>query len=192
MIASDAPSTPDALLVARSLDGDTAAFEILVRRHFRAAYVIALALTGESADAEDVCQDAFVRCWERLHECHSPDRFVAWMVRIVRNHAHNRRDYMAVRRSSSLDSARGVASSHSPARDAERAELAEHLLRALSHLTPVRREVVLLHDLEGWRHREIAEALGISQVMSRRHLSDARCLLRERLSAHTLTGTEHD
>lgn len=191
MIASDAPNTPDALLVARSLDGDPSAFEILVRRHFRAAYVIALALTGERADAEDVCQDAFVRCWERLHECHSPDRFVAWMMRIVRNQAHNRRDYLHVRRSSSLDAAGGVASTHSPARDAERSEIAEHLLRALSHLSAVRREVVLLHDLEGWRHREIAEALGISDMMSRRHLMDARRLLRERLGAHTLTGTAH-
>jgi len=192
MIAPDAPDTSDALLVARSIDGDTSAFETLVRRYFRAAYAVALALTGERADAEDVSQDAFVTCWERLHECHSPDRFAAWMMRIVRNRAHNQRDYLRVRRTSSLDAAGAVAGPQSPARDAERAELAEHLLRALAHLSPVRREVVLLHDLEGWRHREIGEALGISDMMSRRHLSDARRLLRDQLGAHTLTGNEHD
>ena len=192
MIATDASDTPDAQLVAQSLEGNSSAFETLVRRHFRAAYLVALALTGERADAEDVCQDAFVRCWERLHECHSPDRFVAWMVRIVRNRAHNRRDYLRVRRTSSLEAAGGIAGPHSPARDAERAELAEHLLRALAYLSTVRREVVLLHDLEGWRHREIAVALGISDVMSRRHLTDARRVLRERLGAHTFTSIEYD
>ncbi|MEJ7812263.1 MAG: sigma-70 family RNA polymerase sigma factor [Gemmatimonadaceae bacterium] len=196
MIAPDAPDTAhtsDARLVAWSLDGDSAAFETLVRRHYRAAYAVALALTGERADAEDVCQDAFVRCWERLHECHDPRRFAAWLVRIVRNRAHNLRDYLRVRRAAPLDAADSAAGPHapdSPARDVERAELAEHLLHALGHLSVVRRQVVLLHDLEGWRHREIAEALGISEVMSRRHLTDARRLLREQLGAHSLTGNE--
>ena len=62
-------SEPDAELVARIQVGDTAAFELLMRRHFRMAFLIAFAQLGNRADAEDVCQDAFVRCWERVGEC---------------------------------------------------------------------------------------------------------------------------
>ena len=72
------------------------------------------------------------------------------------------------------------------------AEMKEALEAAIAAMSDKLRPVVLLHDLEGWRHREIAEALGISDVMARRHLMDARRLLREQLGAHTLTGTEHD
>src|SRR5689334_11779852 len=79
----------DATLVARSRDGDGGAFETLVRRHYRAAYSVALAQTTNSADAEDVCHDAFVRAAERLSECRQPDRFAQWLCAIVRNHARN-------------------------------------------------------------------------------------------------------
>ena len=57
----------------------------------------------------------------------------------------------------------------------------DQLLRALGKLTAVRREVVLLHDLEGWTHPEIAGALQISELMSRQHLFLARRELREQL-----------
>src|SRR5512146_55831 len=83
------PDPPDADLVARTLLGDRAALESLVRRHYRAAYVVALAVLGSTADAEDACHDAFVRAAARLEECRQPDRFGAWLRTIVRNHARN-------------------------------------------------------------------------------------------------------
>jgi RNA polymerase sigma factor (sigma-70 family) len=60
------------------------------------------------------------------------------------------------------------------------------LLAALARLTPTQREVVLLKDLEGWDHRAIASALGVSEGMSRQHLFVARGALREVLGAKTL------
>jgi RNA polymerase sigma-70 factor (ECF subfamily) len=182
----------DASLVARALEGDAGSFEALLRRHFRAAYVVALALTGERADAEDVCQEAFVRCWERLADCRDPARFVAWLMRIVRNTAHNYRDYLAVRRTEPLGEAIRAGSDVSPALAAGRAELADRLRSALAELAEAQREVVLLHDLEGWRHRDIAAALGISELMSRRHLSDARRTLRALLGDYAALETDHD
>jgi RNA polymerase sigma-70 factor, ECF subfamily len=173
----------DAALVARALAGDADGFEMLVRRHFRAAYAVALALTREPADADDVCQDAFVRAYERLADCREPHRFAAWLAQIVRNRARNRLAYFRIRRALPLASAEDRASSRaSPAVDAEREELRRALLAALGGLPPVQREVVMLHDLEGMKHGEIAELVGCSEGMSRRHLSDARRVLRVKLA----------
>ena len=181
----------DAALVARALAGDADSFEALVRRHFRAAYAVALALTREPADADDVCQDAFVRAWERLADCREPDRFAAWLAQIVRNRARNRLAYFRVRRAWPLSAAADRAAAASPHADAEREELRRALLAALGTLPPVQREVVMLHDLEGMRHGEVAELVGCSEMMSRRHLSDARRVLRQRL-ADRYPGGEHD
>ena len=172
----------DASLVSRARRGDAAAFEILVRRHFRAAYAVALANLGNQMDAEDVCQDAFVRALERLDDCRHPDRFAAWLLQIVRNRAHNFRSYGRVRSALSLDEV-VPASSVDTSERAERAELGRLLESALADLSQLQREVVLLHDLEGWKHREIAEILDLSEGMSRQHLMSARRNLRERIGA---------
>src|SRR5207253_2520722 len=88
----------DAELITRTLAGSEAAYAALVRRHYRAAYAVALARTGERADAEDVCHDAFIRAAERLEECRHRDRFAAWLCTIVRNVAHNTMARAHVRR----------------------------------------------------------------------------------------------
>lgn len=170
----------DATLVARTRDGDSGAFETLVRRHYRAAYAVALAQTRNHADAEDVCHDAFVRASQHLGECREPERFARWLCAIVRNHARNAASKGVVRRAASLDRT-VVPSTASPARDAERAELRERLIRALSTLSAVQREVVLLHDLDGWEHEDIAAVIGTSSGMSRQHLFKARKRLRDAL-----------
>jgi RNA polymerase sigma-70 factor (ECF subfamily) len=66
------------------------------------------------------------------------------------------------------------------------------LRRALGELSLVQREVVLLHDLEGWRHAEIADRLELSETMSRRHLSDARKRLRSLLGEYPTLEPDHD
>jgi RNA polymerase sigma-70 factor (ECF subfamily) len=167
----------DAQLVAGACAGDATAFEALVRRHYRAAFSVALAHTGHHADAEDVCHDAFVRAAERLQDCRQPDRFAQWLCAIVRNRAHNVVARGRVRRASPLEPDT-AASIENPARDAELSELRGRLARALSALPPVQREVVLLHDLHGWSHDEIAGAIGTSTGMSRQHLFKARKRLR--------------
>jgi RNA polymerase sigma-70 factor (ECF subfamily) len=167
----------DAKLVADTCAGDALAFEALVRRHYRAAFAVALAHTGNQADAEDVCHDAFVRAAERLEDCRQPDRFAQWLCAIVRNRAHNLVAHARVRRASPLapDTA---PSRDSPARDAELSDLRARLLNALAQLPPIQREVVLLHDLHGWSHDEIAGVIGTSSGMSRQHLFKARKRLR--------------
>jgi RNA polymerase sigma factor (sigma-70 family) len=181
----------DGELVARIRNGDAAAFETLMRRHFRMAYLVAFAQLGNRADAEDVCQDAFVRCWEHIDECRAPERVSAWLATIVRNLAHNRREFLHLRRVEVLDPAGLLSKSRTESR-AEREDLWRRLTTALLLLSDVQREVVLLHDLEGWKHDEIAERIGISTLMSRRHLSEARKRLRLQLADLATYAHDHD
>ncbi len=184
-------TTPDATYVERSRRGDASAFEALVRRYYRAAYAVALALLSNSMDAEDVCQDAFLKTLERLDDCREPDKFASWLLRIVRNRAHNFRAYRRVRATESLELA-GAVGREDSARDAERADLRERLEDALGQLSEIQRQVVLLHDLEGLKHREIAGHLAISEGMSRQHVLNARRTLREILGAKTLREHLHE
>lgn len=172
----------DASLVGRARQGDAEAFGSLVRRHLQAAYAVALARLGEPADAEDVCQDAFVQALERIDDCRQPDRFVAWLLTIVRNRALDHQRFQSIRRSVPLDTAI-IRSRESPERDLEGAEIRASLLEAMRGLTELQREVVLLYDFEGWSHREIAERLEISEGSARVHLHNGRKALRARLGA---------
>lgn len=168
---------PDAVLVQRTIEGDARAFEALVRRYLRPAHAVALSVVREPADAEDVCQEAFITALERIEECRQPDRFGAWFLRIVRNRAHSTRRYLAVRDTAPLDAIQ-ASSAANPSRDLDRSELRQRLLDAMDRLTDTQREVLLLHDLEGWKHREIAERLDMPEGTVRSHLSYARKAMR--------------
>ena len=176
---------PDAVLVDRARRGEAEAFDELVRRHYRAAYAVALAVLGSAMDAEDVCQDAFIRAIERLDELRRPERFAAWLLQIVRNRARNYHSYRRVRTAMPLEAV-STAGADDTARASEQSVLRDRLESALSDLSEIQREVVLLHDMEGLKHREIAEALDLSEGMSRQHLMVARRTLRERLGEEFL------
>jgi len=188
---SNDPAATDAQLVARARLGDAAAFDLLVRRYIRIAYTLARAITHDHHAAEDACQDACVRMLEHLHDCRSPARFAGWFFTIVRSAAQNLRRREHVRRAEPLDDVE-VAAGDSPGRDAERSELRDRLGIALGSLADTEGEVVLLHDLEGWNHRAIARALGISEVNSRQLLFVARRKLRDALGKLHPNKTAHD
>ena len=167
-------------LVTRAKRGDASAFDQLVRRHLRAAYAVALAVLGRPHDADDVAQDAFVAALERIDDCREPARFSGWLIKIVRNralHALEKRKLRDAARDHELSNERSFTNSVGDV------ALRAHLLSALSTLTAVQREIVLLHDLDGWSHAELAEALGLSEVNCRQHLFTARRALRAELSA---------
>ena len=170
-------------LVRAARRGDRTATEQLISRHLRAAYAVALAVLSRPADAEDVAQDAFLVAIERLDECRDPARFSGWLVQIVRNRALHAVEKRKLR--DPVDDA-GEVVAHVPASDVV---LRGQLLAALATLTPVQREVVLLHDLDGWTHAELADALGLTEVNCRQHLFTARRALRAALEARDATGT---
>ena len=181
---------PDAELVARTREGDVAAFDALVRRHYPAAYAVAMAQLGRREDAEDLCQDVFIRALERIDDCREPERFVGWLLQIVRNQGHNAREKRRVRDADSIDDdllpiadteRRAQSDAHAVSEELRRA-----LEQALRALPERQREVVLLHDLEGWSHPEVAAALGITEVNCRQYLFTARRALRAQLGANAL------
>src|SRR5206468_1628263 len=102
-VGEDDQSPSDASLAVRAIAGDLDSLEILFRRHFGAAFATALSIVGRQSDAEDVCQDAFVLAFEHLGTCRDPERFVAWLLQIVRNRARNTRDYLRVRQTSDVE-----------------------------------------------------------------------------------------
>lgn len=167
----------DAQLVARVRRGDRAAAGALAERYLRACRAVALAVTGNESDADDVCQDAFVAAIERIDGCRQPDRFGAWLMQIVRNRA---RDQLRARARPilSIDGMEIASTRASPAVEAERQDEQTRLLAAMKELPEERREVLLLHDLEGWTHREIAERMGLPPGTVRSHLHHARRRIR--------------
>jgi len=177
-------SLSDAELVVRVRHGDGRAFDALVRRYACDALTVARAILRDTADAEDVCQDAWIRALERIDECRSPDRFRFWFLQIVRNRARNAVEYRRVRSAETIDRALGTVAEAESADPGRRLHLQRRLGQlevALRELSPSLREVLLLHDLDGWKHRAIAERLGISEVLSRKRAMQARARVRRLL-----------
>jgi RNA polymerase sigma-70 factor (ECF subfamily) len=178
MNTSETPS--DAELVRRARKGEDVAFGLLVERYQRPAYSVALSVTGRHEDAEDAAQESFLVALDRLDECRSPERFGGWLMTIVRNRSKNLVRRESLREMDELPF--GVRSRMpTPDRTAEATELREILREALGELPEVQRQVVLLHDLEGWKHREIAKRLDLPCGTVRSHLHFARKALREAL-----------
>lgn len=174
----------DSELVERARQGDEEAFETLVRRYLRPAYAVAIAVVGEAADAEDVVQDGFIRALEQIDTC-QPDRFAAWLMRIMRNRAISLHRKRKVRAAVPLEWAHSAQSRSNPAADAEKAGAQERLKEAIDTLPERQREVLLLHDLEGWKHREIGDALEMKEGTVRYTLFQARRAVRARLGVES-------
>lgn len=168
----------DTELVAQVREGSREAAGRLVERYLRACRAVALSVVGDLSGAEDVCQDAFVYAIGRIDDCRDPSRFAGWLLQIVRNRSRNFVRDSKAGRMVEVTSVPLQATGPSPARHAEIAEMRDRLLAALATLPEDRREVVLLHDLEGWTHREIAERLDLPEGTVRSHLHHARRTLR--------------
>jgi RNA polymerase sigma-70 factor (ECF subfamily) len=172
----------DAQLVALTLAGDPRGFEMLVRRYRRVALARATALVIDPSDAEDVVQDAFIRAHDQLAVLREPDRVGPWLMTMVRNLALNSARARRRQRTVPVEVDVQADARHSADQLTLQRDLRTTLMRALAQLSTIQREVVLLADLEGCAHAEIARLLGLSVLMSRRHLSDARSRLRVILS----------
>lgn len=170
-------SIEDAELVRRAREGDSDAFGELVGRYARAAYAVAISVTGRHEDAEDAAQESFLVALQRLEECRRPDRFSAWLMTIVRNRSRNLVRREVLRDTDPIPVTAG-SKGPNPETETEQSELRARLKGALAQLPDVQREIVLLHDLEGWKHREIAERLSLPSGTVRSHLHFARKALR--------------
>ena len=170
----------DALLARRAASADVTAFEALYRRHHRRVHGVIVRLVGQAgARAEDLTQEAFVRAWQALPTFRFESAVSTWLHRLAVNTALME---LRARRSRPLaDDDEDALESLSMPDTAGRAVLGRDLERAVATLPPRARAVLVLHDVEGWKHEEIAEELGMAVGSSKAQLHRARGLLRTRI-----------
>ncbi len=170
-------------LVALARAGDVEAFERLVELHQHEVFSLALRLVGNREMAADVAQEAMIRAWKALPRFRGEAAFSTWIHRITVNTAWTLRTRSKRRAAGSLDDVGDVADAGwlTPERAGESAVLRMALRKALDRLPEVHRTLVVLKDVEGWTHGEIAESLGISVTAAKVRLHRAHIKLREYL-----------
>jgi RNA polymerase sigma-70 factor (ECF subfamily) len=166
-------------LVASAQRGDAEAFGALVRAHQRRAYAVARAIVATHEDAEDAVQDGFLHAYRALSRFLPGQPFGAWLHRIVANAALDATRRRRVRDADSL-SENLAARWHDPA---ESSDLRTRLHAGLAALTERQRAVIVLHDVQGFRHGEIGRMLNIPEGTARSDLFHARLALRRSLRA---------
>ena len=179
--ADPAHHDDDSGLVDRAVSGDRAAFEKLYRRHRDRIYGLVWRLAGGDAGlAEDLLQEAFVRAWQKLDSFRGDSRFGTWLHRLSVNVAlSDRRIRMRrVQRETELEGAvERITHGDADVRAAEQMDL-EH---AIAQLPERARTVLVLFDVEGYSHAEIADMTGMAVGSSKAQLHRARKLVREDL-----------
>ena len=163
----------------RAAGGDVQAFEGLYRRHAPRVHSLAWRMLGE-AEADEATQDVFVRAWRKLGTFRGEAAFGTWLHRLAINTVLARRKDVARRRTHQADWPEGP--ELEPARPSA-PEVSMDFETALSRLPDGAREVLVLHDVEGYRHREIASQLGITSGTSKSQLHRARMMMRRHLDA---------
>lgn len=183
-------SEQDMRLILRAQGGDSGAFRLLVERHQRRVFAIALGLVRDEQDAREIAQEAFLRVHKGLPQFHGGSSFFTWLYRIVTNLSI---DLMRKpsRREAELHFALEADEGESPllpASDADpfdvvrRGQLSLRIQDALEQLPPYHRGVILMREVEGMSYEEMAEAMQVSKgtIMSR--LFHARKKLQRALS----------
>jgi len=180
-----APTTDDiAALVALAARGDVSAFEQLYKRCAGRVYAVCVRMTGDPQRAREFTHDAFVRAWERLSTFRGEAAFETWMHRLTVNVV------LTATRGERRRAARFVPTPDEPAADTDMAlstpapdvETRVDLERAIAALPPRAREVFVLHDVEGYRHEEIADRLDLEASSVRANLHRARRLIMRMLT----------
>lgn len=193
---ADAPTTPtpeDAVLVQRSQAGDLAAFDLLIRRHQERVYATVYHMTANNEDAADLTQETFIKAYNALQGFKGDCAFFTWIYRIAVNRTLN---HLKQRRNRTLHLSLNdidlnaehdpdivaLSSDNTPRRDLNLTELQEKLNGALLKLSESHRMVVILHDIQGLPHEEIARIMDCNTGTVRSRLFYARQQLQGLLS----------
>jgi len=184
----------EAAIVAQARLGDAKAFSELLRRYEGKIFRLALHITQNREDAEDVLQEAFLKAYEHLDQFQGQSRFYTWIVRIAVNQALMKLRKRKSDRSVSLDEtidtgedtvAREIAAwDENPEQRYSREEINEILGSAIDGLTPIYRAVFVLRDVDGLSTEEAAEALDLSVPAVKSRLLRARLQLRDKLTRY--------
>jgi RNA polymerase sigma-70 factor (ECF subfamily) len=166
---------PDTSVVTAAQAGDLAAFERLYDRHAPRINSLAEWMLG-STDTDDVIQDIFLRAWEKLSTFRGEAPFGAWLRKLAVRVLLRYRERQRTREERFVSDDDALRSAPAPA---DGLQLYTDIEAAIWRLPARVREVLVLHDMEGYRHGEIAELLGISAATSRWHVHAGRLMLQE-------------
>ena len=184
-IAGDKLSEAEAIQRAR--EGDRAVFEQLYELHSKRVYAVCLRMVGNTAEAEDLTQEAFLLLFRKIHTFRGESAFSTWLHRLAVNLV-----LMHLRKKSppivSIEAASDPDDETASPIDIGAPDLSLegsidriNLERCIAHLPVGYRTIFVLHDIQGYEHNEIAEILGRSVGDSKSQLHKARMRLREQL-----------
>ena len=177
----------EALLIANLCEGDETALAPLVEKYKRMVYRLAMQITKNHADADDVMQETFIKVYRSIRTFRKDAAFETWVYRIAVNEALNFVKRRERRKEAALETAESeyevsaryrVEVANDPHRHAEKAELRRYVTEAVNSLSVKHRTVVILHEFEGLTHAEIASILNCSEGTVRSRLHYARKKLR--------------
>ncbi|HEX3358286.1 MAG TPA: sigma-70 family RNA polymerase sigma factor [Tepidisphaeraceae bacterium] len=193
--ASQGPS--DGSLVSRVLAGDRKGFDELVLRYQRQAVAVSYRLLGNTQDAMEVTQDAFLKAFTSLDSLQKPEAFGGWLMRIVSNLSLNYRRSRKIRQQLPLDDAFGNSQSEQtegssewmnaggdPEHLLESREMGVKLKEALNQLPEKQRLAILLFTIQEMPQKQVAEALECSVEAVKWHVFQGRKKLKELLKEH--------
>jgi len=190
LIGAEHLEDDDFALIERTLEGESSAFEKLVRRHEGRVYRATLSVTGNAEDAEEATQDTFVQAYQHLSQFRREARFSTWLTRIAVNEA-----LQCLRRRKPTDSLDNPATPEPeplPQRTGDwysdpealysKQELRRLVEDALASLPAIYRAAFVLRDLEDLSNAEAAEALGLTVEAMKSRVLRARLMMREALA----------
>ena len=154
--------------------GNVDAFKLVYKALYQKVYSFAFQLTHQEEMAEDITQDVFVKVWNTRHELNGIDNFEAWLSVVVRNTSYNALKRMAAENlvlKKMLDKQKSPAENIEKVMDGKELELL--ILNAIQQLPPQQRKIFLLSRMEGLKHHEIAQKLGISVFTVKNHIKSA-------------------
>jgi RNA polymerase sigma-70 factor (ECF subfamily) len=189
-----APGEPG--LIERTLAGDTEAFYELIRPYERSVYLTAFSVLRNSAEAEDIAQEAILKSFRHLSKFRGESKFVTWLLRITVNEARMRLrkqhrdlyDSVGVREEEEHSEYEPIEFGdwlEIPSEALERKEIREILQKAVASLPEIYREVIVLRDVRQLSSAETAEILGVSEGTGKTRLVRARLQLRDLVAPFT-------
>ncbi|MCU1252844.1 MAG: polymerase, sigma-24 subunit, subfamily [Edaphobacter sp.] len=191
-MSPELPIRDETQIIASILGGNAEQYHELIRPYERSVYRMALSFMKNESDAEDVAQEAFLKAFRNLADFRGQAKFSTWLISITLNEARGRLRRQSAIRMESLDETPDEGGRVSPAmlRDwrevpseaLERKEVREMLRLAISSLSPIYREVVLLRDVDELSIEETATALTISVASVKVRLHRARLMLQKMLA----------
>lgn len=187
------------MLVERTIAGDRTAFDMLIRRYQRQAVAVSYRLLGNTHDALEVTQDAFLKSYSSLTTLQKADAFGGWLMRIVSNLSLNYRRSRKTRSQLPLDDLLGpnepsasdvgggsdwMSQSGDPVHKLQSREMGKRLAAAMQELPEKQRLAIVMFTIEEMPQKQVADALGCSVEAVKWHVFQGRKKLRELLKEH--------